>query len=98
MNVLYILVLSLPLMNGLVNNNTGACQCICQKPYLGIGYLGHQGNNHTYRPNSPFWLLYLSHKPWLYERLSKYHKYLPLISVSAKSLSAFVALIGTTIH
>ena len=35
MNVLYILVLSLPLMNGLVNNNTGTCQCICQKPYLG---------------------------------------------------------------
>ena len=61
MNVLYILVLSLPLMNGLVNNNTGTCQCICQKPYL--GQLGGQGNNHTYRPNSPFCLRYLSHKP-----------------------------------
>ena len=62
MNVLYILVLSLPLMNGLVNNNTGTCQCICQKPY--IGYHGHQGNNHTYRPNSLYWLLsYLNRKP-----------------------------------
>ena len=28
--------MSLPLMNGLVNNTTGTCQCICQKPYLGL--------------------------------------------------------------
>ena len=35
MKILYILVLSLPLMNALVNNNTGTCQCTCQKPYLG---------------------------------------------------------------
>ena len=35
MKILYILVLSLPLMNGLVNNNTDTCQCTCQKPYLG---------------------------------------------------------------
>ena len=33
MKILYILVLSLPLMYGLVNNST--CQCTCQKPYLG---------------------------------------------------------------
>ena len=33
--------MSLPLMNGLVNNTTGTCQCICQKPYLGE----YPGNN-----------------------------------------------------
>ena len=33
MKELYILVLSFPLMYGLVNNST--CQCTCQKPYLG---------------------------------------------------------------
>ena len=41
MKILYIIVLSLPLMNGLVNNTTGTCQCICQKPYLGE----YPGNN-----------------------------------------------------
>ena len=35
MKVLYILVLSLPLMNALFNNNTGTCQCVCQNPNLG---------------------------------------------------------------
>ena len=35
MKILYILVLSLPLINGLVNNTIGTCQCMCQKPYLG---------------------------------------------------------------
>ena len=35
MKVLYILVLSLPLMNALFNNNTGTCQCVCQKQNLG---------------------------------------------------------------
>ena len=40
MKILYILVLSLPLMYGLVNNTTGTCQCMCQKPYL-----GDPGNN-----------------------------------------------------
>ena len=40
MKILYILVLSLPLMYGLDNNTTGTCQCMCQKPYL-----GDPGNN-----------------------------------------------------
>ena len=40
MKVLYILVLSLPLMNALFNNNTGICQCVCQNPNL-----GDTGNN-----------------------------------------------------
>ena len=35
MKILYILVLSFPLINALVNNNTDTCQCTCQKPYLG---------------------------------------------------------------
>ena len=35
MKVSYILVLSLPLMNALFNNNTGTCQCVCQKQNLG---------------------------------------------------------------
>ena len=40
MKILCILLLSLPLMYGLVNNTTGTCQCMCQKPYL-----GDPGNN-----------------------------------------------------
>ena len=40
MKVLYLIVLSFPLMNGLFNNitdsmNTSTCQCTCHNPYLG---------------------------------------------------------------
>ena len=35
MKMFYILILSLPLINGLVNNITDKCQCTCKNPYLG---------------------------------------------------------------